>query len=147
MSDQNISRRTFGTLDGNYLRLPETNTYIPTMTGLSTAGSTTYTTQQGNWVRVGNVMIVQFEVTWTAATGTGVMAISLPSQFPAAATMEFPIAIYVSNITFAAGAPYALVNTGTAYIVLGTPTSNGGTATLSVEAAGTVYGTAIYFIE
>lgn len=55
--------------------------------------------------------------------------------------------IYTSNVTFAAGTPYGLVNTGLNYMVMGTPTSNAATATLTVEAAGTVFGTAVYFVD
>jgi hypothetical protein len=32
-------------------------------------------------------------------------------------------------------------------MVMGTPTTNAATATIAVEAAGTVYGTAIYFVD
>lgn len=125
------------------LRYADT-TYTPTYGGLTTSGTTTYTTQQGNYLRIGSLIVTQFEVTWTAATGTGVAFISLP--FTARATLEFAMPIYPSNITYAGGPPYALVNTGTNYLVLGTPTSNAATATLAVEAAGTVFGTAIFFI-
>jgi hypothetical protein len=121
------------------------STYTPTYGGLTTNGVTTYTTQQGNYVKIGPVVIVQFEMTWSAATGTGSAYISLP--FTAAATMEFPMAIYTTNVTFAAGTPYGLVNTGLNYMVMGTPTTNAATATIAVEAAGTVYGTAIYFVD
>jgi hypothetical protein len=118
-------------------------TWTPTYRGLTTAGVTTYTTQQGNYSRFDRLIIAQFEITWTAATGTGVAAISLP--FTAVAATEYAMPIYPSNITYAGGPPYALVNTATDYMVMGTPTSNAATATLAVEAAGTVFGTAIYF--
>jgi hypothetical protein len=120
-------------------------TYTPTYGGLTINGVTTYTTQQGNYIKIGNLVVVQFEVTWTAATGTGTAYISLP--FTAASTMEFPMAIYTTNVTFAAGTPYGLVNTGLNYMVMGTPTTNAATATIAVEAAGTVYGTAVFFVD
>lgn len=120
-------------------------TYTPTYGGLTTNGVTTYTTQQGNYVKIGPVVIAQFEMTWTAATGTGSAYISLP--FTAASTLEFPMAIYTTNVTFGAGTPYGLVNTSQNYMVMGTPTTNAATATLAVEAAGTVYGTAVFFVD
>lgn len=122
----------------------KSGTWTPTYFGLGTAGATTYTTQQGNYVRIGNVVFAQFEVTWTAATGTGTAAVGLP--FTAAATMEFPMPIWTSNVTFSAGTPYGIVNTSSNYMVIGSPTTNAATATSNVEAAGTIYGTAIYFI-
>lgn len=122
----------------------QVGTYTPTYLGLTTPGVTTYTTQQGNWRRYGDLVIAQFEITWTAATGTGVAIISLP--FAAAAGLEFAMPIYISNVTFAAGTPLGIVQTGQAYMLMGTPTSNAATAALAVEAAGTVFGTAIYFV-
>lgn len=119
-------------------------TYTPTYGGLTTNGSTTYSTQQGTWERIGSKITVQFEITWTAATGTGTAYISLP-EF-AEAGLEFAMAVYPSNITYAGSGVVALVNTGLNYLVLGTPTSGGATATLAVEAAGTVFGVAIYFV-
>lgn len=119
-------------------------TWTPTYLGLTTAGATTYTVQQGNYSRFDRLIIAAFEVSWTAASGTGAAIISLP--FTAASTMEFPMPIYTTNVTFAAGTPYGFVNTGSQFLVMGTPTTNAATATLAVEAAGTVYGTAIYFV-
>lgn len=121
-----------------------TGTWTPTYLGLSTAGTTTYTTQQGNYVQIGRMVVASFELTWTNATGTGSAAIYLPST--AASTMEFPMPIYTTNVTFSAGTPYGFVNTGTNYLILGTPTTNAATATLAIETAGTIYGTAIYFV-
>lgn len=125
--------------------LHQSGTWTPTYLGLSTAGVTTYTTQQGNYRKIGTsgLVVAQFEVTWTAASGTGAAIISLP--FTALATMEFAMPIYTSNVTYAGGPPFGLVNTATAYMLLGTPTSNAATATIAVEAAGTIFGTAIYF--
>lgn len=51
----------------------ETGTWTPAMTGVTSAGVTTHTTQTGNYIRVGNLVTVNFEVTWSAATGTGNM--------------------------------------------------------------------------
>jgi hypothetical protein len=51
----------------------ETGTWTPVMTGTTTAGATTHTVQTGNYSRVGNLVTVNFQVTWSAATGTGNM--------------------------------------------------------------------------
>jgi hypothetical protein len=45
--------------------------WTPTVTGGSSAGSTTYSNQTGYYSRIGNIVVVQFNVTYTAATGTG----------------------------------------------------------------------------
>ena len=46
-------------------------TFTPTMTGGTVAGTTTYTAQAGFYRRIGNLVVVQFTVTGTGATGTG----------------------------------------------------------------------------
>jgi hypothetical protein len=144
MSDRYLQRRGAVVVPAVSGVLVETDTYTPTYYGLSSAGTTTYSTRQGQYVRIGNLVIAQFNITWTAATGTGNAAISLP--YPAAAGYPFAIPIYTADVTFAATGVMGLVQTGTNYVLLGTPTSNAATATLAVEAAGTIIGTAIYMI-
>jgi hypothetical protein len=46
-------------------------TWTPTITGASTAGTTTYTTQQGYYTIVGNIVYIEGTIVITAATGTG----------------------------------------------------------------------------
>ncbi len=46
-------------------------TWTPTLVGASTAGSTTYTAQQGYYTRIGNTVFAHCTVTMTAMTGTG----------------------------------------------------------------------------
>ena len=53
-------------------------TYVPTLTGSATAGTTTYTTQAGFYTIVGNIIYVEGFITISAATGTGNAVISLP---------------------------------------------------------------------
>ena len=46
-------------------------TFTPTMTGGTVAGTTTYSAQAGFYRRIGNLVVVQFTVIGTGATGTG----------------------------------------------------------------------------
>lgn len=46
-------------------------TFTPTMTGSAVAGTTTYTAQNGYYVRIGATAQIQAVITGTAATGTG----------------------------------------------------------------------------
>lgn len=52
-----------------------TGTWTPTVTGQTTAGTTTYSTQTGNYVRVGNVVTLTCTIVYSAATGTGNLTI------------------------------------------------------------------------
>lgn len=53
------------------LSVVETGTWNPTLIGGSVAGMTTYTTQNGYYEVLGDIVIARFVVTITAATGTG----------------------------------------------------------------------------
>lgn len=45
-------------------------TWTPTLDG-ATPGTTTYTSQQGTYTRIGNIIFAQYKIIITAATGTG----------------------------------------------------------------------------
>lgn len=55
----------------NLLQNYTEGTFTPTIVGGSTAGTTTYTGQNGYYRRIGTVALVQAQMTGTAATGTG----------------------------------------------------------------------------
>jgi hypothetical protein len=55
----------------NYLEKYEEGTWTPTLYGATTAGTTTYTAQDGSYTRVGNRIVCGGRVIWTNATGTG----------------------------------------------------------------------------
>ena len=53
----------------------EEGTWTPTATGETTAGTTTYTTNTGGYVKIGQSVTVWFEISYSAMTGTGNMSI------------------------------------------------------------------------
>lgn len=64
-----VTSITFGS--GTALSNYAEGTYTPTMIGGSTAGSTVYTTQNGFYTRVGNIVLVFAIAAGSSATGTG----------------------------------------------------------------------------
>jgi hypothetical protein len=70
-----------GTGAANLLDDYEEGTFTPSYEGLSSAGTTTYTYQQGYYTKVGNIVTVIINLGWTNATGTGQGVVSgLPFQ-------------------------------------------------------------------
>lgn len=59
------------TVSTNTQLIYEEGTFIPTLVGNTTPGVTTYVAQQGNYVRIGNWVWIQYAVAVSAATGTG----------------------------------------------------------------------------
>lgn len=56
----------------------QSGTYTPTIIGLTSAGAGTYSTQVGDWQRIGKLCIFRAYLVWTAHTGTGNIAVTLP---------------------------------------------------------------------
>lgn len=135
---EELNRRTFPIYDRG--------TWAPTYVGGTTAGVTTYTTQQGDYTRIGRIVAAKGRVTWTAATGTGQARISLPFAAAAGVNMETPAMIWTSNVTFGALTPYGLVQQGVQYLTIWTPANNAASVAIAVEAAGDVIFEAIYFV-
>lgn len=61
-----------------FYRFKYDGVYAPTITGSTVAGTTTYTAQFGDYVRMGNLVYAAFNVAYTATTGSGDLQISLP---------------------------------------------------------------------
>jgi len=60
------------TFDGtNFINNYSTGTWTPTVVGTTTAGTTTYTTQQGYYTKIGNLVWCSLVIVITGATGTG----------------------------------------------------------------------------
>jgi hypothetical protein len=59
--------------DANTLDDYEEGTFTPTVTGGSTAGSGTYSSQVGKYVKIGGKVFVEVALAWSAHTGTGNM--------------------------------------------------------------------------
>jgi Pectate lyase superfamily protein len=57
---------------GGFIVDPSTpTTFTPTIVGSTTAGSATYSTQEGYYTRIGNVVYYSISLAWTGGTGTG----------------------------------------------------------------------------
>ncbi len=113
------------------------STYTPTYTGSGTAGTTTYGTQAGYYVRIGGLVFVLATLSWTNATGTGQVRISLP--FTSASNLLFNAgAAYHEGITFANGS-LTLVNVaGANTLRLFSPASNAAPTEVNIETAGVI---------
>ena len=105
-------------------------TFLPTVSGTTSAGTATYTQQNGNYVKLGNLIFYWFVVVWNSGTGTGSLLLSnLP--FAVDATVNFGM-ISGSVVIDAAGIP------NTTYLYL-TPLSS--TTTMRLDTGNAPNGT------
>jgi len=74
--------------------------WTPTLVGQTTAGTTTYVTQSGQYCRIGNMVTVVFKIEISAATGTGSALIKgLPIPISASYIPSFG-SLSLSGVTF-----------------------------------------------
>lgn len=149
IEDYRIDRRLISALKGWFLPFTAGNigTYTPTYLGSTAAGTTTYSVQQGAWVRVGPIVFVTGTVVWTAATGTGNAQISLPFASANTSNQNFSGSVRTVNVTFANSTPQILIQPNTAFFILQSPLTNAASTTVQMEAAGNIVFSVWYFVE
>lgn len=125
----------------------ETGTYTPTYQGSSTGGTTTYSTQSGWYVRIGNIIFTTGTLIWTNATGTGNVRISLPFTSSNTSAQRHVGAVYTESVTFANGSIQAVNFANNNTLRLYSPATNAGSTELSIEAAGTIIFSIWYQID
>ena len=126
----------------------EEGTFSPTIIGTTTAGTATYTEQNGRYTKIGR--LVQFEIfmVYTGGTGTGNLSISnLPFTIGGLAYPSFTIGAF-DNITMTAlNIPLAWGNVSTANIRLAEmPVGGGQQASVAYDAAGAIQITGTYSV-
>jgi hypothetical protein len=129
-----LSTYTNCTAPTQIVPINQTGTWTPTISGQTTAGTQTYTTQIGNYNRTSNLVTIQFAVIWSDSSGTGNIVLSgLPYSTNVASNGVFTVFDGTLSITnavaglFSAGNPRITINK-------------------SAAGAGSIYGTVSYFI-
>ena len=90
--------------DANTLDDYEEGTFTPTITGSSTAGVGTYSTQSGTYIKVGRLVTVFGYIRWSAHTGTGTIQINnFPFSSTNAGNNYSPPSIFLQSLTLSAG--------------------------------------------
>jgi hypothetical protein len=105
--------------DANTLDDYEEGTWTPVVAGGSTAGAGTYSSQEGTYTKIGNMVIVNCFINWSAHTGTGSFTVTgLPFASNGSYTVQCG-SIYASDFNAGTNAtqliPYP--NAGTTTII------------------------------
>lgn len=83
----------------NFWRKEGEGVFTPTVIGATSPGTGTYTTQSGIFSRLGNLVVFEISLSWTAHSGTGNMLIG---GLPFPATTRSAVTPYGNNISLAA---------------------------------------------
>lgn len=130
--------------DPNTLDDYEEGTWDPDLYGSSSRGSATYTfgTRKGKYTKIGNLVTVTGQMTWTAHNGTGNMQIDgLPYPASGWSGDYCPVALVASNVACTAGSvltAYFDLN-GSVINIMQMPTGGGALAAVPLDTAGTMY--------
>ena len=134
--------------DANTLDDYEEGTWTPIIIGTSTAGTGTYTTQVGRYTKIGNIVIANAFLVWSAHTGTGNMWISgLPfttsntSNLYFPATIGYTLTLAVNANTVLSG--YSNINS-TNVILESLPVSGGTSSSVAMDSAAGIMFTVTY---
>ena len=126
----------------------EEGTWTPVVYGDAVEGTGTYTTQVGNYTRIGRQVTLQYQIVLTAHTGSGNMLLKgLP--FPIGVGFLSQSIAHCANLSLTAGYIPVLYNnnTGVSYLVFGQLVTGGaGTSTVPLDTAFSVRSSFTYFI-
>jgi len=109
-------------------------TFTPVAIGTTTAGVGTYTAQTGKYNRVGNQIIVNMTIAWTAHTGTGNLRITTLPLLP---NGSYRGVVICDNLTFSGELLCAALNDGT--VRLYSITSGALYSEVAVDSTATLY--------
>jgi hypothetical protein len=128
-----------------------TGTWTPLIFGSGTGGSATYSIQVGAYYRIGALVVLQFNVEWTAFSGaTGLLLIGgIPFSAANITNLDSQGGVAISGITFDAGYTYAttyLIAGGTSMYLVenGSGKTSQPVPTSGVGASGYIRGTLVY---
>jgi hypothetical protein len=132
--------------DANTLDDYEEGTFTPTIIGLTSAGTGTYSNQTGSYVKVGQIVSIYIRIDWSAHTGTGNMGFGgLP--FTTAGTYTNGAALNgMAGLTVPASC-YVSANvaaSATTGVFLAIPVGGGNDSQLAMDASGIVLFTITY---
>jgi hypothetical protein len=134
--------------DANTLDDYEEGTWTPIIVGTTTAGTGTYSSQNGRYTKVGNMVTATSYVEWSAHTGTGAMRLGgLPFATLSATANLGGVAVgYNHNIALTANnvlTAYTLANS-TECVVDQYPVGGGASTTVPIDTAGGIVFTVSY---
>lgn len=142
----NYSTVYAGTSNG--LSIDFNGTYVPVVSGGTSAGTGTYTTQVGRYVVKDNLCTVYGTVVWTAHTGTGDFRVSIPMTAKGTANQFSIFPALLSDFTFTGGSNVVgYIAPNVQYANLAEYANGGSFANLAIDTAGSLYFTSTYEIN
>jgi len=127
----------------------EEGTWTPTVFGLTTTGTASYTNQKGLYIKVGRLVHFQAYLQWTSLTGTGGHLFGgLPFTATGAGYYSGVSLGYSNNFSFgASGTPMMHIQPGDTYVWIGTGVNGSGWVNTFCDASGDVIIGGTYYTD
>jgi hypothetical protein len=135
------------TAAANQLDDYEEGTFTPAIAGDGTAGTGTYSFRNGNYIKVGSLVMARITMTWNSHTGTGIMQFT---GLPFAPTKAGTGSAYINNVALTANTvPVPYWESGMSYFLLLQNTVGGGAGGgyTTMDAAGDINATIVYSVQ
>jgi hypothetical protein len=128
--------------DANTLDDYEEGTFTPTIAGTTTAGTGTYSVQVGRYTKIGNRVLFQIAIVWSAHTGTGNMrvgglpftAVNVSNALPPAASANGNLALTASNVMQA-----SVISNTVQMAIDQVPVGGGAITSVPIDTAASIY--------
>jgi hypothetical protein len=136
----NVAGMTSETLDSY-----EEGTFTPVIEGTTSAGTASYSTRTGKYTKIGNMVTVYCQVTWSSGTGTGNLRVT---GLPFTSNENYVTAMGATT-GLALTDQYAYGFTSSSNVINVGITSTNGTSTAAsyaYDAAGSIWITLTYFV-
>ena len=145
-----VTRDPSGTPTDYYVEVEDfaiKKNFTPVITGTTAAGAGTYSAQLGRSSQIGDVVFFKIALVWTGHTGTGNMTITgLPTTSAGDSIVGISAGRW-GNITLPAIGDKVLAYIGASGTTITLNSiASGAPAALAMDAAGSIYLTAFYFV-
>lgn len=124
--------------------------WTPTLEGTTSAGSANYTVQSGTYIKISNLVYLQFRLQFNSASGTGNLKITgIP--FPPTSTPEYigVGSVAIANMPFSVSTQYAnsRILAGNNFLELEESEDDGGFALIDMDGTGEIRGSIFYLTD
>jgi len=125
----------------------EGGTFTPTIVGLTTAGTGTYTTQTGHYTKIGRTVTFTIQLAWSAHTGSGNAQVQgLPFTSLSTSTSEHVASVRPSNFALTASNVMAVfvATNATVVSINQLPVGGGAAASVTLDTSASLFITGTY---
>lgn len=122
---------------------PAYTTFTPKISGTSTAGVGTYTSQVGRYFKIGKLVYFSATVAWTAHTGTGSLTLTSLPFASLSGSSVYVVNAALENVTYSNDV-VAIIGANTTSMTLYSQSTGGALSGIAIDTTGTLHASGWY---